>query len=231
MLPLVDFHIHSKFSDGIFEVKDIARYAYENGFSAIGISDHFKTKKVRSLDIKDIRRYIEDIDSIDFPIKIYKGIEVDFSPRTDISLLKNEILDDIDYVIFEYVGDSSMNGYPLWRLLEIYEDLDKPVGLAHNNLQKNFSSVGRDEILDLFETHSIFVEINTNKNYSILGEYYYSISEDFFRLMKGREIPVSIGSDMHERLDDMLSVKKGLDFAETLGLQVNIEMFLRILNV
>jgi DNA polymerase (family 10) len=230
MLPLIDFHIHSTFSDGLYDIMDIAAYALKKEFKVIGISDHFNTRKVRSIEPGKIKNYIEEIESLDLPIKIYKGIEIDFSPRTDLSLLRKTIFESIDYILFEYVNDSSMMGYPLWRLLEIYEDIGKPIGLAHNNIQKNFNSINREDFLDLLETHNIFLEINTNINYSILGEYYYSISEEFFKSIKGRSIPVSIGSDMHNNLEEMLNVKKGIKFVESLGIEENVKLFMEILQ-
>ncbi|HEU12994.1 MAG TPA: PHP domain-containing protein, partial [Euryarchaeota archaeon] len=149
MLPLIDFHIHSTFSDGLYGLNEIARYAYEKGFYAIGITDHFSTRKVRSMDPEVIKRYLEEIESIDVPLKIFKGLEIDFSPRTDISLIGGKIFEGLDYILFEYVGDSNMGGYPLWKLLDIYDDIGLPIGLAHNNLQKNFSSIEMNNFLDL----------------------------------------------------------------------------------
>ncbi|MGB9815774.1 MAG: PHP domain-containing protein [Thermoplasmata archaeon] len=231
MLPLIDFHIHSTFSDGLYGLNEIARYAYEKGFYAIGITDHFSTRKVRSMDTAVIKRYLEEIESIDIPLKIFKGLEIDFSPRTDISLIGGKIFEGLDYILFEYVGDISMGGYPLWKLLDIYDDIGLPIGLAHNNLQKNFSSIEMDNFLDLLETHQIFVEVNTNKNYSILGDYYYSLSDEFFKKFKDRDIPVSIGSDMHENLDEMLNVSRGINFIESLGIEENVKIFLKMLNI
>ncbi len=231
MLPLIDFHLHSTFSDGLYGLNEIARYAYEKGFYAIGITDHFSTRKVRSMDPAEIKRYLEEIESIDIPLKIFKGLEIDFSPRTDISLIGGKIFEGLDYILFEYVGDISMGGYPLWKLLDIYDDIGLPIGLAHNNLQKNFSSIEMDNFLDLLETHQIFVEVNTNKNYSILGDYYYSLSDEFFKKFKDRDIPVSIGSDMHENLNEMLNVSRGIKFIESLGIEENVRIFLKMLNI
>ncbi|MEM4171142.1 MAG: PHP domain-containing protein, partial [Thermoplasmata archaeon] len=83
----VDFHIHSTFSDGKYSIGEITNFARKHNFRSIGITDHYKTTKVKSMDNKMLEKYIETIDSINSDIKIYKGIEIDFSSRTDFSML------------------------------------------------------------------------------------------------------------------------------------------------
>lgn len=226
----VDFHIHSTFSDGKYSIGEITNFARKHNFRSIGITDHYKTTKVKSMDNKMLEKYIETIDSINSDIKIYKGIEIDFSSRTDFSMLDFSIFENLNFVLFEYVEDSSMGGYPLWRLLEIFDKIKIPIGLAHNNIMKNFHFIKMDDLISLFESHSIFIELNTNKNYTILGEYYYTLSEEFFKLLKGRNVPISVGSDMHNSLDEMLNVKNGLEFIELFNLNDNLDLFLKNLK-
>lgn len=223
---LMDFHIHSNFSDGLFSIGEIVRFAKEKNFKIIGISDHFETMKTKSIKRENLFDYLETINNFKNEFNIKPALEIDFSSRTDIENIPFDLLNRFDYLLFEYVQDPLWNGYPFWKLIEIIEKIKIPVGLAHNHIMKNFGDVNMDEFLNVLESHRIFIEINTNDIYSILGEYFFILSEEFFNLIREREIPVSIGSDMHSSLDDMLSLKKGLDFIERNRLEKNLNIFL-----
>ncbi len=231
-LPITDFHIHTNLSDGSSSVDEIIKFAKKHGFDMIGISDHFETVKTKSIKSKYLKNYIEGIRMIsekyDFPLKV--GVEIDFSNRTDFENIDYNVLNQLDYALFEYVQDTVWDGKPFWELLEIYDRIDIPIGLAHNNIDKNFKDVDFENFLDTLETTGIFVEINTNPLYSMFSQQYYELSRPFFESIKGRNIAISIGSDMHFYLEDMLNVKKGILFIKELGLENNYLLFLKYFN-
>jgi len=230
MSKMMDFHIHSNFSDGIFSIKEIVDFAIENKFEIIGISDHFETIKTYSIKKYNLPNYLNAINSFKNETYVKAALEIDFSSRTDIDNLPFDILNKFDYLLFEYVQDPMWNGYPFWKLIEIIENIKIPVGLAHNHIMKNFKDVDMEEFLDVLESHRIFVEINTNEIYSLLGEYFFVLSEEFFTLIREKDIPVSVGSDMHSNLNDMLSVRKGFDFIEKIKLEKNFNVFLDLIS-
>ncbi|MDP8011550.1 MAG: PHP domain-containing protein [Thermoplasmata archaeon] len=225
---LIDFHIHSKFSDGIYAVEDIINFAKSHGFKMIGISDHYDTIKTVSIKKNKLLDYITFLNSLKNEFNLKSAVEIDFSPRTDLENLPFDQLNSLDYILFEYVQDPLWDGYPFWKLIDLLEKINVPIGLAHNNIMRNFKDVDMDEFVDVLETHKIFIEINANDIYTILSEYFFNLSEEFFKLIRNREIPISVGSDMHNKLDDMLKVKIGLTFIRNLNLERNLQLFLEL---
>ncbi|MGC8585452.1 MAG: PHP domain-containing protein [Thermoplasmata archaeon] len=228
-LPLTDFHIHSNLSDGSVSVDEIINFADKHGFEMIGISDHYETSKTRSIKSKYLKNYIDGIRMISkkFNIPVKVGIEIDFSHRTNFDEMNFDIINQLDYALFEYVQDPVWDGKPFWEFLEVYDKFEIPVGLAHNNIDKNFKDVDYDNFLNTLESTGIFVEMNTNPIYSMFSQQYFELSMSFFESIKGRNIPISIGSDMHFYTNDMLNIKKAISFIIDLGIENNYILFLK----
>lgn len=222
--------MHSTYSDGSFSVREIINFAKEKGFEMIGISDHYETLKTFSVKREKVDEYLKTIKSFQKEFNVKVALEIDFSERTDIENLAFEKINELDYVLFEYVQDELWNGYPFWKLIEVSEKIKVPIGLAHNHIMKNFKETDMNEFLNVLETHNIFIELNSNEIYSMFGEFYYELSEEFFRLISKRNIPISVGSDMHNHLEQMLSVKRSFEFIDRIGLNENFELFLNLLK-
>ncbi len=226
---MMNFHIHSTWSDGTYTPEIIVREAIKRKMEKIGFSDHFRTKKVASIPEKYLKMYVEDIKALkkkyEDRIDIYVGIEVDFSPRTDIDHLPD--FQDFDFVLFEYVQDSLWDGYPLWMLLDLRKEIGAPVLLAHNDLERNFGSSDMHAFLRVLEADDIGVELNTNYNYTKLGEPFYRLSYRIFEEMRKFKIPISVGSDMHSEIERISDVGDALDFIQELHLEENLKLFLK----
>ncbi len=226
---MINFHIHSTWSDGLYTPEIIVREAIKKKMEKIAITDHYETKKVNSVPKKYLKMYVEDLKALrrkyGDKIDIYIGIEVDFSPRTNIDNLPT--FEEFDLVLFEYVQDSLWDGYPLWMLLDKRKEIDSLVILAHNDLNKNFGDANIDAFLRVLESDRIGVELNTSMNYTKLGTYYYRLAEDIFKEMKNYKIPISVGSDMHEDIERVDDVKDALSFIQELHLEDNLKLFLK----
>ncbi len=226
---MMNFHIHSTWSDGIYTPEIIVREAINKKMEKIAITDHYETKKVSSVPKKYLNMYVEDLKALrkkyGDEIDIYIGIEVDFSPRTNIDALPD--FEDFDLVLFEYVQDSLWEGYPLWMLLDLRKDIDSAVILAHNDLSKNFGDTDVDALLRVLESDKIGIELNTSLNYTKLGTYYYRLAEDIFRVIKNYKIPVSVGSDMHGDLERLNDVDDAFSFIQEMHLDENFKLFLK----
>ena len=226
---MMNFHIHSTWSDGTYTPEIIVKEAIKRGVEKIAFTDHFRTQKTASIPPKYVRMYVEDIKGLrkkyGEEVDIYIGLEIDFSPRTDLDSLPD--LSDFDLVLFEYVQDSLWDGYPLWMLLDIRKDIDAPVILAHNDLSRNFGSSDMHALLKVLESDRIGVELNTNYNYTKLGEFYYRLASPLFQEMRNYRIPVSVGSDLHDNLDRIGDVKDAFDFIQEMHLEENFKLFLK----
>lgn len=228
---MMNFHIHTTWSDGIYTPEIIVREAVKRKMEKIAITDHFHTKKVSSIPSKYLKMYLEDIHALRKKyrdIEIYAGIEVDFSPRTDIDSLPS--FEDFDFVLFEYVQDTLWDGYPLWMLLDIRKKIVPPVILAHNDLSRNFGGTDIEAFLRVLEADKIGIELNTNLNYTKLGEFYYRLAAPIFERIKNFKIPISVGSDLHEDLDLIDKVDDALSFIQEMHLENNLKLFLKMVG-
>ncbi len=228
-MVMMNFHIHSTWSDGTYTPEIIVREAIKRKVEKIAFTDHFKTQKTASIPPKYLKMYVEDIRALKKKygeeIDIYVGIEIDFSPRTDLNSLPD--LGDFDLVLFEYVQDSLWDGYPLWMLLDMRKEIDAPVVLAHNDLTRNFGSSDIDALLRVLEADNITLELNTNYNYTKLGEFYYRLASPIFQEVRRYKIPISVGSDLHEDVERVSDVGDALDFIQEMHLEDNLKLFLK----
>ncbi len=217
-----DYHIHTILSTGMFTVNEIVEFASKNGFDAIGICDNYRTKRVRS--IQDVDTYFSTFRE-NYDIKVFKSLEIDFSVYSDINNIFDENLNKLDYILIENVEDKRYNGNPFWMLLGFLDKINVPVGLAHNNIGRNFSDKNMEDFIDVLESRQIFIEINTSDYYTLFGEYFFELSSEFFEKISKRNVPVSIGSDTREKLEQMLTVKKAYQFIEKMKLEENLKIF------
>ncbi len=75
-----DLHMHSKWSDGLHTIEQMARAAEQRGYKYIAITDHSKSEHVANgMDEKRLVQYLKEIDKLQkkFRIRILKGSEVD----------------------------------------------------------------------------------------------------------------------------------------------------------
>ncbi len=228
---MMNFHIHTTWSDGIYTPEIIVREAVKRKMEKIAITDHFATRKVSSIPLKYLKMYVEDIKALRKKyrdIEIYVGVEVDFSPRTDIDELPD--FEELDFVLFEYVQDSLWEGYPLWMLMELRKRIVPPVILAHNDLSRNFGHSDMESLLRVLEADRIGIELNTNMNYTKLGEFYYRLATPIFERIKDFDIPISVGTDLHENLELIDDVDDALSFIQELHLEKNLKLFLKMVG-
>ncbi len=74
MFPLVDLHIHTKYSDGRNPIEDVIRQAELNRVKAIAITDHY-----HMIQPDDFKNYISEIrrfSNVSFYTKVFPGLEV-----------------------------------------------------------------------------------------------------------------------------------------------------------
>ena len=225
----MNFHIHTTWSDGTFTPEIIVREAIKRKMDKIAITDHYLTKKTASLPPKYLKMYVEDLKGLrkkySNEIDIYIGLEIDFSNRTDLDNLPD--FSDVDFLLFEYVQDELWDGYPLWMLLNLRKKIKKPFILAHNDISRNFKNADYNALLRVLEADNIGVELNTNYNYTRLGLPFYRLAEDFFVNLRNYKIPVSVGSDLHDEIENLKNVEDAFTFIQENHLENNFKLFLK----
>jgi DNA polymerase (family 10) len=97
-----DFHIHSKWSDGLFSIEEIAKYIKkEYQYKYIVITDHSKSSRIANgMDEKKIMKQLKEIETINKNLGenfIKSGIEVDILTNGDLDI-SDEVLEQLDWV-------------------------------------------------------------------------------------------------------------------------------------
>jgi hypothetical protein len=116
------------------------------------------------------------------------------------------------------VQNDIWNGMPLWELLGIREKIKKPVGLAHNDIGKNFSHAKYDELIAVLEANEIFIELCPSLRNSKLNKPYYHFAEGFFSSLSHSQILISVGTDTHSNLKNVGNLDDAMDFIKRFGL-------------
>jgi histidinol phosphatase-like PHP family hydrolase len=292
----INLHNHSKFSDGKLTPSEIVEAAINAGLSHVAITDHFASGKLNThgVDQTNIAAYEAVIKNLAarcaHKIKVLVGVEVDFSPaRMDFSLLRasapqESIFRNMDFVLFEYVGDPEWKGGSLEQFIEIRPMIPCPVGLAHSDFERNFAGFMAQTVVTILEQNNVFLELcPAERNASMvpadpaldLGKIHHELhalhkqmetlskqlaylpndpyllslrkkiddqtdliysrfkkvpayrlngrfTRDLFARVRGRNVPISIGTDTHDSPSEVIMIGDAVKFIEEQMLQRNV---------
>ncbi|MBM4249958.1 MAG: PHP domain-containing protein [Euryarchaeota archaeon] len=225
---MLNLHNHTTYSDGRFSPRDIVEAAIRAGLSAVGISDHYRTKRVRSLLPSGIDEYVEHVRRLAIHyknrIRVLVGVEIDASAeRTeDIAYLPAAQLNKMDFLLFENVQDDEAGGLGLWELFDMRKELEPPVGLAHNDIARNFAEIDHSVLIPVLETSDLFLELCPSPRHGKLQRPLYRHSAEFFARLKNTKVGLSLGTDTHDSLDDVGNVDDAYAFVQEHGLEKNL---------
>ncbi len=205
-------HSHTTYSDGELTPIGLLAKAKIEGLQILGISDHAFAGKLQDdrqitnkLDI-----YLDELNGLktsfqDIDLLIGAEIECDTSSLHP-SQLPFDILNEFDYLLFEYINDE-FGGRDISEIVQIRNKLQIPIGLAHNDLQRNFE--GREnEIAKILSDNDIFIEIcqsegRRNSRLAIIDDleqrldYYKLFSKKLIEALSKWQVKVVIGTDTH----------------------------------
>lgn len=181
---MMDYHIHSNYSDGKASVLQIAKRAKELGLREIAIVDH-SVELSFGLDERKAKKRAEEIEIAKetYEIKIYSGIECGINSFGEIYLPEF----DFDLVIVS-VHDFALNYFD--RIIKCIEKNE--VHVVGHLLSENFG-YSRDLekemlLLDKIEAFDVALELNSRHRCP---------PEDFLAMCSERDLRISIGSDAH----------------------------------
>jgi len=225
---MMNLHNHTTYSDGRFSPRDIVEASIRAGLGAVGISDHYRTTRTRSLMPAGIDEYVEHLRRLAIhykdTIRVLVGLEIDASPeRTeDLAYLPVAQLNKMDYLLFENIQDEESGGMSLWELFDMRKEIEPPVGLAHNDIARNFAEIEHSVLIPVLETNHLFLELCPSQRHAKLQRPLYRQSLDFFTRLKGTNVELSVGSDTHDNLEDVGDIGDALAFVRELGLEKNL---------
>ena len=96
-----DLHMHTKWSDGLHTVEQMARAAEQRGYKYIAVTDHSKSERIANgMDEKRLLLYLKELGRIQDRVKIrvLKGAEVDILPDGSLDY-DNKYLKQLDVVL------------------------------------------------------------------------------------------------------------------------------------
>lgn len=239
-LGRINLHLHSTFSDGSLSPGDILNLAARGKMELIGFCDHFKTSKVgNSLSLEALEEYsscLRDCSPDDqilcgsTPPQVLAGLEIDSCPgRTDLESLFR-LPKCLDYLLFEYIGKSSMGGLCLKAFLNFRKNLPFPVGLAHTHLSELFRDFTPAGALELLEENNIFLEVTGGtRNHLRLRDGtpipLYRADQEFYQALAQTNVKISLGTDCHHDPREIWNIEEPLEFIRELKLWKNLISF------
>jgi len=226
---LIDYHIHTDLcghAEG--EMEEYVQSAIKKGLKEMGFSDHFPLFHIPAPDLsmkmEDLPVYINKVRELqkkfkkDISIKL--GIEVEYTPETEVStgkLLKNYSFDYI-YGSVHFLGEwifdhpaqkdewEKRNVYEVYR--NYFSNLEKMIRsnlfdiVAHIDLVKKFGYKPAEPLAGIYTNiakliagHKMCIEVNTSGLYKPVKEIYPS--EEFLKICFVNNVPVVLGSDAH----------------------------------
>ncbi|MGV9198741.1 MAG: PHP domain-containing protein [Promethearchaeia archaeon] len=234
-LPLMNLHTHTVYSDGKSTISALVKSALDHKLVSLAITDHFtnswKANAIPSLDSSSlIGEYLADISACQNlllehqkPLKLFKGIEIDLGSSFEyiMDLINPE---QFDLILFEYLENFEGLNY-VEKLLKTWKPWSTGAifGLAHFD-PSYFSQEDYPIVVDFLQKHNLIFELNSRY------QRYFSLKySDFYKLLKEREIPVSIGTDSHSlaRINDFDIIYQRI---ENLELQKNVSLLLEMLE-
>ncbi|MCM8784860.1 MAG: DNA polymerase/3'-5' exonuclease PolX [Candidatus Omnitrophica bacterium] len=189
-----DLHVHSKYSDGVETIQEIAIKAKTFGYDYIGICDHSKTSKIAGgLDEEGLKRRNEEIDKINENIKeirILKGMEVDILADGSLDY-SDKILEQLDFVIA-----SIHQGFKKNVTERIKKAIENPYVdiIAHPTGRllsgREGYEVDIDEIIEYASKYNVALEINCYPDRLDLND---------INILKGKakNLKFALGTDAH----------------------------------
>ncbi|WP_366922628.1 DNA polymerase/3'-5' exonuclease PolX [Metallumcola ferriviriculae] len=200
-----DLHLHTRWSDGVNTLEEMAQAAKQRGYQYMAITDHSRSLKIAGgLSIERLREQRREIDELNqrlAPFRIFAGVEADI--LTDGSLdYPDEMLREMDIVIASVHSRFRMEEDQMTK--RIIKALSNPwVNLLAHPTGRLLGrrpgyAVNINAVLEAAKDEGKGVEINSSPDR-------LDLRDEHVRLAKDMGIPIVINTDAHDivRLGEM----------------------------
>ncbi|MHB1392666.1 MAG: DNA polymerase/3'-5' exonuclease PolX [Clostridia bacterium] len=191
------FHMHTDYSDGESRIEEMVEEAIRLGFHYIGITDHSRTAYyARGLNIDEIKRQVEEIDTINQKYKnfrVFKGIESDILPDGSLDY-DDEVLKLFNFVIAAVHSNFKMGKDRMTERLVNALKNKYTVMLAHPTgrilLARDEYELDINAVIDAAAEYGKVIEINADP---------HRLDLDWRNLKYAKEkgVKISINPDAH----------------------------------
>lgn len=208
-----DLHFHSKWSDGIASLEEIAAAGKKRGYRYILISDHSKSLHIaHGLSEERLKKQIDEIENINSRMKnfrLLKGAEVDILPDGSLDL-GDELLAELDIVIVAVHSKFKMKRDAMTE--RVITALEHPYAhiLAHPTGRligaRDAYEIDMDEVIRAAARNGAAIEINAHP---------MRLDLDSSNARKASEagVMITIGSDTHNPAVEMGYMMYGVNVA------------------
>ena len=220
---MFNLHNHTPFSDGAYTIDELveAHLACKDiPLAGIGISDHvFGTPSSREvtserdferLFARETRSYVQAVREARQrwagKLQILCGAEINWPVNKNMLGTIREMLDGIDYVLFEYTDWAGLT-----TLANQARRWPCPVGLTHAAVAKQFPTTSMDQVVRTLANARMFYEINSK--FLPLEE-----NDPWFKLVPQHRVGITIGTDTHDDLDVIQDLPRMYEYALRHGL-------------
>lgn len=242
----LDYHMHTRLTDGFGEPREYARLAVERGLDEICCTDHapFENRETDwTMKKSDLATYVGWVREAqrEFPqLSIKLGLEVDYVPGCERWVRELAAMYPWDFFLgsVHHIG-----AFPIDRSAEDWQGQDVGVrwcqyfalwsaaaatglydSMAHPDLPKKFNfrpafdpTPLYREALAAVAQANVAIEISTGGLRKPCGEIYPS--ESFLRIAREFNIPITIGSDAHRPEETGADLDQAISFAKRCGYQ------------
>lgn len=189
MARIIDYHIHTSFSDGFFSPRDMILAAAERGIQEVCITDHYSNWKpaLSNLVFEEYYTTLNEMRNHEsLGTKIFIGIEVDITSIDALYPLQDF---QWDLILFEYVFAQSNWEKKFQQVLNFKrKNQNYKVGLAHTRFTR-VSESKIDYVLKKIREFEIIIELNTGYG-NYMDSWFSYLDNEFW---------YSIGSDSHHK--------------------------------
>ncbi len=235
--PRINLHIHSNFSDGKNNIKQIVERALLTNLDFIAITDHFtdswKEWVSKLKDWDKINEYLTEISICQNYVRdkkkklaILKGIEIDLSSSEKfIKLIKP---DKFDLILFEYLQNIEGIAF-VKNIINFWRGTSKNIGnfpilgLAHFD-PSYFIYENLDILMSFLKEFNIYFEFNPS-----YPNFYARKNQIFFDRLKETNIPVAIGCDSHS-IKSLNNIEEPLEIICDYNLEDNLNILVKELE-
>ena len=194
---MIDFHIHSYFSDGDQSPQEILNIAARRKLSAVAITDHSDSAG-QFMYLRDvskprpIREYIDEVRNLppNKAIQVFLGLELCSFLNSDNFPAE---FSELDFLLIEtYPIKPLKNPFnPIEKAQQLKQLFSYPIGLAHPSLQ----DIERN--IELIDQYGLFIELNFDKLISPPTDKDRIFKRVAELLNSTSKVQISIGSDAH----------------------------------
>lgn len=212
-----DFHLHTKFSDGINTIEEMAYACKKIGYEYMAISDHSKLAVAGGMSDKDILNYTKEIEKVKVSgIKILKSSEVNILKDGTLDL-KNSTLKELDLVIGSIHSYFKLSKEEMTeRILKVMDNeyltiLGHPTGRLIGKREPYDFDV--DKVFSKAKERNIVLEINSFPER-------LDLKDNLIKLAREYKVKFVINTDSHS-IEHLHFIKLGIGQARRGWLEAN----------